>query len=90
MMLQIWKVFFIRDSWLTKTMALLFWIDWAVVQYCHCWVWLAPLVEERPQCQHDLEYRKVEKVCERKWVSIHEGKKQFEKRRFEKPEVEDG
>ncbi|PMD15351.1 hypothetical protein NA56DRAFT_710021 [Hyaloscypha hepaticicola] len=36
MMLQIWKVIFISGSWFTTTMAILYWLDWAAVQYCHC------------------------------------------------------
>ncbi len=35
-MLQVWKVMFIRGSKFTTAMAVLYWIDWVVIQYCHC------------------------------------------------------
>lgn len=39
MMLQILKVIFIRGSWVTTAMAIMIWLDWAAIQYCHIWIW---------------------------------------------------
>jgi len=54
MMLQIWKVVFIRGSKITTVMVIMYWIDWAAVQYCHCWVWLKPLSGGPPACKESV------------------------------------
>jgi hypothetical protein len=65
MMLQIWKVIFIRGSGLTTVLAALYWLDWAVVQYCHCWVCVAPLTEEGPICRHTATTEGM--ICQPDW-----------------------
>ena len=67
MMLQIWKVVFIRDSKITTVLAIMYWIDWAAVQYCHCWVWFRPFMEETPVCRHG-DGAEDFNVCEIDWV----------------------
>ena len=48
MMLQIENVF----SRFTAAMAILYWIDWAVVRYYHCWVCFVPVTDEKSRCRH--------------------------------------
>jgi hypothetical protein len=67
MMLQIWKVVFIRGSKITTVLAVLYWIDWAAVQYCHCWVWFRPFTERTPLCRHG-DNAEDFNVCQIDWV----------------------
>lgn len=52
MMLQIFKVVFITGAPLTTAMAVMYWLDWATIQYCQCWVWWSPAASEKPRCRH--------------------------------------
>lgn len=52
-MLQIWKAVSIRGSKITAVLAIMYWIDWAAVQYRHCWVWFRPFKEQNPLYRHD-------------------------------------
>jgi hypothetical protein len=66
MMLQIWRLVFIRGSWFTTTMAVLYWVDWATVQYYHCWIYCRPTTEEKLHCPHAIQHAKEERsICER-------------------------
>ena len=65
-MLQIWRLVFIRGSWFTTTMAVLYWVDWATVQYYHCWIYCRPTTEEKLHCPHAIQHAKEERsICER-------------------------
>lgn len=65
MVLQIWKVIFIRGSRITSVMATFYWLNWAVVQYCHCWVWFAPITREGAACYHP--QNTVGSICQPRW-----------------------
>lgn len=52
MMLQFWKVVFIRGSLVTTGLAAVYWSNWAVVQYCHLWIWLDPWTRELPWLEY--------------------------------------
>jgi len=68
MMLQIWKVVFIRGSKITIVMALLYWIDWAAVQYCHCWVYFKPITKGKSKCGHTVQRgSEGDGICKREW-----------------------
>jgi hypothetical protein len=67
MMLQIWKVIFIRGSTLTSSIAVLYWIDWAVVQYCHCLVYFSPFTNEISKCGHTAQHIDADTICDRDW-----------------------
>lgn len=69
MMLQIVKLMFITGSKITITLAVMFWLDWVVIQYCHCWVWFSPNSESRPRCKHNTHDRaRAGSVCKPDWV----------------------
>jgi hypothetical protein len=69
MMLQIWKVIFIRGPWSTTTMAILYCFDWATVQYCHCWIYFRPITEKKSHCQRAIQHAHEERsVCKRDWA----------------------
>jgi hypothetical protein len=68
-MLQIWKVLFIRGSILTTSIAVLYWIDWAVVQYCHCLVYFSPFTKEISKCKHTTQHNDADTICDRDWRS---------------------
>lgn len=46
-------------------MALLYWVDWAMVQYCHCWVWFAPVTRVGAACYHPSNF--VGSICQDCW-----------------------
>jgi hypothetical protein len=74
MMLQLGKVIFIRGSWFTTTKAILYWLDWATVQYFHCWVYFRPVTEEKPHCQHAIQHADEERsICKRDWAIQRRG-----------------
>ncbi len=81
MTLQLWKVVFIRGSKITTVLAVMCWFDWAVVQYCHCWVWFTPLTTVPPRCKHMTPALHGEdNVCKMKWsgtVELRDGIKQM-------------
>jgi hypothetical protein len=66
MILQIWRLVFIRGSRFTTTMAVLYWVDWATVQYCHCWIYFRHTTEEKSHCLHAIQHAKEERsICKR-------------------------
>jgi hypothetical protein len=71
MMLQVVKLMFIRGSTFTTTLAVLYWVDWATVQYCQCWVWFAPFTDNEARCPHSSwELREKGPVCKVDWGGI--------------------
>jgi hypothetical protein len=68
MMLQIWKVVFIRGLKITTVMAILYWMDWATVQYCHCWVYFTPITKGKSKCGHTAQRgSEGDGICKREW-----------------------
>jgi len=59
---------FIRGSKITTVMAVLYWIDWATVQYCHCWVYFAPITKGKSKCEHKEQHgSEGDGICTREW-----------------------
>jgi len=65
MMLQVGKVVFIRGSILTTSIAVLYWIEWAMVQYCHCLVYFSPFTSEKSKCEHTVQDNDADTVSDR-------------------------
>jgi uncharacterized integral membrane protein len=68
MMLQILKVAFICGSVLTTALAVIYWPDWTVVQYCHCCVWLRPIMYQDPRCNHTQAQKLENNICAIDWL----------------------
>lgn len=68
MMLQIIKVVFIRWSTLTTVLAVIYWLDWAAVQYCHCCAWFRPIMHQHPRCNHMQGQKLKNSLCAIDWL----------------------
>lgn len=50
-------------------MAILYWLDWAAVQYCHCWIYFRPITGEKSHCQLAIQHADEERsICKRDWA----------------------
>jgi hypothetical protein len=89
MMLQFLKAMIIHGSTITTVMAAMYWIDWAMVQYCHCWVYFRPITNEESTCENTIHHGfKGDPICERGWGLQEEAANSIDV--FASPEANDG